>query len=211
MGRRTFLGTLAGGLLAAPLAAEAQHTGEVYQIGVLSGASAEWLVPMLAAFRRGLLDLGYAESEIVFHVRYAEGRDEILPRLVGELISLKVDVIVTTSSTPGTLVAKQATAEIPIVMVGVGQPEAVVSNIARPGGNITGSTILGTEVASKRLELVKELRPGATQVALLWNPDNPANVYMQRELQGTSARHHRLRYRVRRDHEAASRRPHRDR
>jgi putative ABC transport system substrate-binding protein len=95
---------------------------------------------------------------------------------------------VTTSSTPGTLAAKQATTVIPIVMVGVGQPEAVVSNIARPGGNITGSTILGSDVAPKRLELVKELRPRATQVALLWNPDNPANVYMEHELKGTARR-----------------------
>jgi ABC-type uncharacterized transport system substrate-binding protein len=188
MERRTLLGMLVGSFLAAPIPAKAQQPGRVYRIGVLSGASPEWLVPMLNAFRKGLLDLGYAESQIVFHIRYAEGRDEVLPRLAGELVSLKVDVIVTTSSTPGTLAAKQATTEIPIVMVGVGQPEAVVSNIARPGGNITGSTILGSEVAPKRLELVKELRPRATQVALLWNTDNPANVYMERELRRTAHR-----------------------
>src|SRR5262245_302893 len=188
MGRRTFLTTMGLAVLIAPLAVEAQQAGRVYRIGVLSGAPPEWLVPMLDAFRQGLRGLGYAESQIIFHIRYAEGRDEVLPRLVGELVRLKVDVIVTTSSTPATLAVKRATTEIPVVMVGVGQPEAIVSNIARPGGNITGSTILGSEVAPKRLELVKELRPGATQVALLWNPDNPANVYVERELNGTARR-----------------------
>jgi putative ABC transport system substrate-binding protein len=135
--RRAFIGTLAGGLLAAPILVKAQQPARVYRIGVLSGASPEWLAPMLDSFRKGLLDLGYTESQIVFYIRYAEGRDEILPRLVGELVSL---------------------------------------------------TILGSEVAPKRLELVKELRPRATQVALLWNPDNPANVYMEHELKGTARR-----------------------
>ena len=172
MDRRAFLATLAGDVLVVPLALDAQQAGRVYRIGVLSGASPEWLVPMLAAFRQGLRGLGYAESQIIFHIRYAEGRDEVLPRLVGELVRLQVDVIVTTSSTPATLAVKRATTEIPVVMVGVGQPEAIVSNIARPGGNITGSTILGSEVAPKRLELVKELHTRAA-------------IYVDKILKGT--------------------------
>jgi putative ABC transport system substrate-binding protein len=90
------------------------------------------------------------------------------------------------SSTPATLAAKRGTTEIPIVMVGIGQPEAVVSNLGRPGRNITGSTILGAEAAPKRLELMRQLLPGAKRVALLWNPDNPANVFLEREVRRTA-------------------------
>jgi ABC-type uncharacterized transport system substrate-binding protein len=185
MNRRAFITGL-GAVLAAPLAAEAQSARKVHRIGVLSGASQQWLVPMLDAFRQGLLDLGYAQAQIVVQVRYSGGRDEALPRLAAELVSLRVDVIVIASSTPAALAARQATTEIPIVMVGIGAAEAVVRSVARPGGNITGSTILGAEVSPKRLELVKELRPGATQVALLWNPENPANVYLERALKGAA-------------------------
>ena len=181
MDRRAFLHAIAGGALA-PLAAEGQPAGTAHRVGVLSGARPDFLNPLLEVFRQGLRDLGYAEPQIVFHIRDAGGRIEDLPRLAGELISLKVDVIVTASSTPATLAAKRATARIPIVAVAVGAPvlTGLVPNIARPGGNITGSTILGTEVAPKRLELAKELRPGATRVALLWNPANPANRELER-------------------------------
>jgi putative tryptophan/tyrosine transport system substrate-binding protein len=191
MNRRAFVAGL-GAVLAAPLAAEAQRRGKarrddtVYRIGVLCGASSEWLAPLLDAFRGGLLGLGYGEKQLLFETRYASGQDDILPRLVDELVRLKVDVIVTASSTPATLAAKRGTTEIPIVMVGIGQPEAVVSNLGRPGGNITGSTILGAEAVPKRLELVRQLLPGAKRVALLWNPDNPANVLLEREVRRTA-------------------------
>jgi len=181
--RRAFLGGLIGGLLAPP-PAEAQQAGKTYRVGVLLGDRPDHLASLLEVFRQGLRDLGRAEPQIVFHVRDAGGRVEDLPRLAGELVNLKVDVIVTASSTPATLAAKRATTSIPIVAVAVGAPvlNDLVANIARPGGNITGSTILGTEVAPKRLELAKELRPGATLVALLWNPDNLANRELEREL-----------------------------
>jgi putative tryptophan/tyrosine transport system substrate-binding protein len=189
--RRAFLTGLAV-VLVAPLAAVAQQRGKsrrddtVYRIGVLCGASSEWLAPFLDAFREGLLGLGYGEKQLLFETRYAPGQDDILPRLVDELVRLKVDVIVTASSTPATLAAKRGTTEIPIVMVGIGQPEAVVNNLGRPGGNITGSTILGAEAVPKRLELVRQLLPGAKRVALLWNPDNPANVFLEREVRRTA-------------------------
>jgi putative tryptophan/tyrosine transport system substrate-binding protein len=177
-------------ILAAPLAAEAQQAEKMYRIGVLSSASPEWLGPLLAVFRQQLLAFGYADRQIVLEVRYARGRDELLPQLTGDLVRLKVDIIVTASSTPATLAAKQATAEIPIVMAGVGAPveTGLVTNIARPGGNITGSSSLTGEMAPKRLELIKELRPRATRVALLWNPNNPANAQVEKELRETASR-----------------------
>jgi len=188
--RRTFLEALAGGLLAAPLIVDAQPAGKMYRIGILSGARSDLLDPLLDVFRQGLHDLGYGDSQIVFYVRDAGGRVEDLPRLAGELVSLKVDVIVTASSTPATLAANRATTEIPIVAIAVGAPvlTGLVPSIARPGGNLTGSTILGTEVAPKRLELAKELRPNATNVALLWNPDNPATSQLERELKEAAPR-----------------------
>jgi len=191
--RRAFVTGL-GAVLAAPLATEAQQRRKssrddgVYRIGVLCGASAQWLAPLLDAFRHGLFGLGYAEREIVFETRYAAGRDDVLPRLADELVRLKVDVIMTASSTPATLAAKRATTGIPIVMVGIGQPEAIVSNLGRPGANITGSTILGAEATPKRLELVKQLLPDAKRVGVVWNPDNPANVLLEREGRRTAAR-----------------------
>src|SRR5438445_3422710 len=175
--RRAFLMSCAGSLLAAPLAAEAQSAGKMFRVGILSGARSDFLDPLLDVFRQALRDLGYGDSRIVIYVRDAGGRVEDLPRLAGELVSLTVDVIVTASSTPATLAANRATREIPIVVIAVGAPvlTGLVLSIARPWGNLTGSTILGTEVAPKRLELAKELRPNATTVALVWNPDNPAN------------------------------------
>jgi putative ABC transport system substrate-binding protein len=190
MNRRAFVTGL-GAVLAAPRGAETQQRGKtgrddtVYRIGVLCGVSSEWLAPLLDAFREGLVGLGYGEKQLLFETRYATGQDATLPRLVDELVRLKVDVIVTASSTPATLAAKRGTTEIPIVMVGIGQPEAVVNNLGRPGGNITGSTILGAEAVPKRLELVRQLLPGAKRVALLWNPDNPANALLEQEVRRT--------------------------
>jgi putative ABC transport system substrate-binding protein len=106
---------------------------------------------------------------MVIEWRSAEGRPDRLSPLAAELVQLKVDVIVTAGSTPATLAVKRATATIPVVMVAVGAPldTGLVSNLARPGGNLTGFTTLGGEVASKRLEFVKDLLPGASQLALL--------------------------------------------
>jgi len=188
--RRAFIVGMPLGLLAAPLAGAAQQAGKTYRIGVLSAARLVILDPLLDAFRERLQELGYIEPQTVFYVRAGSGRVEDIPRLVGELISLKVDVLVIAASTQAALAAKRATREIPIVAVAVGEPvrTGLVPSIARPGGNITGSTVLGTEVASKRLQLATELRPASTQIALLTNPDNPAIVEIERELTKVAAR-----------------------
>ena len=129
---------------------------------------------------------------MVIEWRSAEGRPDRLSPLAAELVQLKVDVIVTAGSTPATLAVKRATATIPVVMVAVGAPldTGLVSNLARPGGNLTGFTTLGGEVASKRLEFVKDLLPGASQLALLWNPDNPANARVYSELRHKAQQAH---------------------
>jgi len=188
--RRTFLGTLTAGLLGASLNGEAQQPARMYLIGILLGAQADFHVSLLEVFRQGLRDLGYRDSKLVFSIRDAGGRLEDLPRLATELVKQNADVIVTASSTPATLAAKRATTAIPIVAIAVGAPvtTGVVSSIARPGGNVTGSTILGTEVAPKRLELARELRPTATTIAVLWNPDNSATSQMEQALREAAFR-----------------------
>src|SRR5262245_48850139 len=141
--------------------------------------------PQIGAFLKGLHDTGWVDGQnVIIEWRSAEGRTDRLATLATELVQLKVDVIVTAASTPATVAAKRATTTIPVIMVAVGAPveNGLVTSLARPGANITGSTTLGGEVASKRLDFVKELLPKATRVALLWNPDNPANAALYREL-----------------------------
>ena len=163
-------------LLGSPPAAEAQPAAKMVRVGLLDNA------PIWEPLRQGLRDLGYVEGKnIVLEYRPSEGRSERLPDLAGELVRLKVDVIVA-YGTPATRAAKKATTTIPIVMVGIGDPlkTGLVASLARPGGNITGSTILGPEVGGKRLALLKETLPRASRVAFLWNPDNASNaVYLQ--------------------------------
>jgi putative ABC transport system substrate-binding protein len=169
--RRDFL-IAAGALLAAPLAAEAQQAAKVARIGYLS--------PNLAAsphqqeaFRQGLRDLGYVEGRnLAIEYRDAEGKAERLPALATELVALKVDVIVTGGGTPTALAAKQATKTIPIVFAGVADPvtSGLVTSLARPGGNVTGSSNLTPELVGKRLEQLTQTVPGVSRVAVLWQP-----------------------------------------
>ena len=146
MNRREFIGTLAAGLLAAPLAAEAQQAAKVARIGFLATNLAA--SPHLQeAFRQGLRDLGYVEGRnVVIEYRSAEGKFERFPALAAELVALKVDVIVA-AGTPGTLAAKQATRTLPIVFATASDPvgSGLVTSLARPGGNITGSSLLAPE------------------------------------------------------------------
>jgi putative ABC transport system substrate-binding protein len=171
--RREFIGTLAGGLVAAPLAAEAQQAAKIARIGYLAlnlAASPH----LTEAFRQGLLDLGYVEGRnLVIEIRDAEGKPERFPALAAELVALKVDVIVA-GATPATLAAKQATKTIPIVFASVADPVAsgLVTSLARPGGNITGLTNQTAELIGKRLELLKQAVPGVSRVAVLWHPGN---------------------------------------
>jgi ABC-type uncharacterized transport system substrate-binding protein len=185
MDRRAFIAAVGTGFLVAPFATEGQQTGKVYRIGILSGGWPEKNAPQVQAFLKGLHDMGWiAGQNVVIEWRSAEGRMDRLGALAAELVHMKVDIMVTASSTPATVAAKRATTTIPIVMVAAGAPveNGLVASLARPGGNVTGSTTLGGEVVSKRLDFVKELIPNATQVTLLWNPDNPANAALHREL-----------------------------
>jgi putative ABC transport system substrate-binding protein len=169
--RRAFLGTLAGGLLAAPLAAEAQQAAKVARIGYLAGSLAA--TPHAPeAFRQGLRDLGYVEGRnVVIEYRDAEGKFERLPALAAELVALKVDVIVA-PNTVAALAAKQATRALPIVFAAPADPVAsgLVTSLARPGGNVTGLSNLAPELVGKGLELLTQAVPGLTRVAVLWHP-----------------------------------------
>ena len=168
--RRAFIFATTGGLLAAPLAAEARQAGKVPRIGYLALNPAA--NPHLhEAFRQGLRDLGYVEGRnVVIESRDAEGKPERLPALAAELVALKVDVLVA-QPTVAALAAKQATRTLPIVFP-VAEPvtSGLVTSLARPGGNIRGLSILAPEMASKGLELLKQAVPGVSRVAVLWDP-----------------------------------------
>ena len=175
--RRTFIVTLALGLLATPLAADAQQAATTPRIGMLRTGLPSDRVEEIEAFRKGLRDLGYVEGQnIAIEFRFAEGREDRLPELATELVRLKVDAVVANGAV-AIRAAKQATTTIPIVMAEVGDPirTGLVASLARPGGNITGSTILGPELGTKRLQLLKEALPKLRRVAFLWNPTNPSN------------------------------------
>jgi putative ABC transport system substrate-binding protein len=184
VGRRQFLITT-GALFAAPLAADAQQPERVARIGYLTGVSPSVHARSREAFRQGLRDLGYVEGKnVVIEYRYAEGKFERLPDLAAELVRLRVDLIVA-AATPPALAAQKATTSIPIVIIGVGDPvgSGLVSSLARPGGNITGlSWVAGLEIAGKRLELLKEVVPTAARAAVLWNPTNPGEVLMFKQI-----------------------------
>jgi putative ABC transport system substrate-binding protein len=172
--RRAFLTALGGSLLAAPPAGEAQQTGKVRRIAYLDQGSAARNRPYFEAFRQGLRDLGWVEGQnIAIEVRFAEGKTDQLPTLAAELVRLKVDLIVT-SSTPAALAAKQATMTIPIVIGFAADPvgSGIVASLARPGGNITGWTHQGLELRAKYLDLLKEAVPKAIRFGVLWNPAN---------------------------------------
>jgi putative tryptophan/tyrosine transport system substrate-binding protein len=193
MNRRTFLCGLALGTLSATLAVEAQQPGKVYRIGILSGGLPQMNSPQIEAFRRGLRETGWIEGrDVVIEWRSAEGKTDRLDVLAAELTRLNVDVIVTAASTPATVAAKRATSTIPIIMIAVGSAvdTGLVASLARPGGNVTGSTTLGAEVATKRLQFVKDILPGAVRIALLWNPANPSNARLHMDLRQRAQQEH---------------------
>lgn len=176
MRRREFI-TFLGGAASWPLTARAQDSRKLFRIGFLGSTSATGLRERTKAFRDGLRALGHEEGrDIVIESRWADGHYERLPKLVAELIGSKVDVIVT-HGTPGALAAKQATTTIPIVVAVVGDAlnSGVVSNLAKPEANLTGSTFFGPELAAKRLEIVKEAMPNLLTVGVLTNLANPMN------------------------------------
>ena len=181
--RRKFLATLGGGAVAWPLAARAQSSSKVWRIGVLETTSMALNAPNFDAFRQSLRDLGYVERKnLIIEYRSAEGRGERFAELTADLLRLNVDVIVT-RGTPAVLAAKKATTTTPIVMAAVGDPLRVVSSLARPGGNITGLSGYTTDLEAKRAQLIKDLVPGAVQVAGLYNMGNPVAPPQWNQLQ----------------------------
>jgi putative ABC transport system substrate-binding protein len=168
----------------APLAGEAQQARSVARIGFLGATTSTGYAGQIEALRAGLRDLGYVEGQtILIEYRWAEGIYERLPDLARDLVRLKVDLIVT-HGVPGVSAAKNATDTVPIVMAIVGDAVAfgLVTNVARPGGNVTGSSFFGPEIIAKRLEILKEIAPNASRVALLFNPDNRAMRAVLNEL-----------------------------
>ena len=181
---------LAVAVLVVPLAGEAQQAASLPRIGFLSASSlSDPRTPRLfGAFRQGLRELGYVEGQnIAIEFRWAEGKYDRLPGLAAELVRLKVNVIVTTG-TPAIQAAKQATETIPIVMVAAIDPVATgfVASLARPGGNITGMSFMMLELVGKQLEMLKEIVPKVSRMALLGNPVNPGNAQQVRHAQDTA-------------------------
>ena len=175
-------------LFALSVSVEAQQPGKIPRIGFLGAASASGYAPQLEAFRRGLRDLGYVEGKnIILEYRWAEGTYDRLPVLAAELVRLKPDLVLT-HGTAGTRAAKQATTTIPIVMAVSGDAVAtgLVASLAHPGGNITGSSFFNPELAAKRLELLKEVVPALTRVAVLMNPGNPVNEVSLQAMERTA-------------------------
>jgi putative ABC transport system substrate-binding protein len=179
MERRTFLAMGAGRFLAAPRAVQAQAPPKVSRVGYLSTGSASdpRRVALLAAFRQGLHGLGYVEDKnIIVEVRFDEEDYDRLPALAVELVRLKVDIILA-YSTPAAKAAQNATRSIPIVMSTVVDPvkTGLVAGLGRPGANVTGLSLMAPELIGKQMQLLKELVPKGSRVAVLWNPANASN------------------------------------
>src|SRR3712207_625605 len=174
MRRRDVVAVLGGGLAAWPLRTLAQQRAV---IGFLSSESPALFGNRLDSFREGLRDAGFVEGKNVdIEFRWAEGQNDRLLDLAADLVRQQVSVIAVPGTTPGALAAKRATSTIPVVIFTAGDPVALglVANLSRPGGNVTGRTSLGGELGPKRLELLREVTPDATAMALLVNPTNPA-------------------------------------
>jgi putative tryptophan/tyrosine transport system substrate-binding protein len=187
MRRREFI-TLVGVAAAWPLAVWAQQAGKIHTVGFLSpGSPPEFFLPVLFD---ALAESGWIEGKnIVVERRYAENRLERLPGLAAEPVHLNVDVIVAVG-TLGPLAAKRATSTIPIVMTAAGDPlgSGLVASLARPGGNVTGMSLMVPDLGGKRLELLKELLPRLSRVAVLWDAANPYPAIVFKETQAAGQR-----------------------
>ena len=183
MKRREFIRVLGGAAAAWPLAARAQQGAKMPRIGIVDDA------PMWQTFRQALRELGYVEGKTVnYEYRYSEGAPDRLAAVMGELIRRPVDLIAT-FGTPPTEAAKAATTTIPIVMIGVGDPvgTGLVASLARPGGNITGNTVLSPDLGAKRLQILREAIASASRVAYLANPDNASTMTTLAEMKLAAA------------------------
>ena len=172
--RRTFLTGTGAVVLVAPLAAEAQQAAKSARIGYLATNLVAGDARTREAFLQGLHDLGYVEGvNLLIEYRDAAGKSDRFPALAAELVALKVDVIVTSGGTLAALAAKQATTTLPIVFTAAGNPvgEGLVASLARPGGNVTGLSVVSTDTIGKSLELLTQAVPGLSRIALLLKPD----------------------------------------
>jgi len=189
IGRRELLVALGGVAAAWPLAARAQQAAaKIPRIGFLGNSTAELEANLVGPFRDGLRALGYEEGRnIAIEYRWAEGKYERFPAPIAELIALNVQVIVT-AGTPASLAVKNATRTVPLVMVAVGDPVAtgLVASLARPGGNITGLTSISVEMEGKRLELLREVVPKVSHIAVLWNAASPIQVIEEGEVRAAA-------------------------
>ena len=188
MRRREFI-TLLGGAAVWPLAARAQQPGKLPTIGFLGASTAPAMSQWIAAFVQRLHELGWIENRTVaIEYRWGEGRDERYREIAAEFVRLKVDAILS-SGTEASLVAKQATSTIPIVVTAVGDPvgSGLVTSLARPRGNVTGLSIVSPDTASKRLELLREAVPDLRRLAILLPEDNPVSVEEARQVQEAAA------------------------
>jgi putative ABC transport system substrate-binding protein len=175
---------LAGG----PFHADAQSAAKPYRIGFLGNSTAALEANLMEPFRQGLRERGYVEGQdVVVEYRWAQGKYERFPELIHDLLRLKVDVIVT-AGTPAALAVKRATTTVPLVMIAVGDPvgTGLVASLARPGGNITGLTSIGADLEGKRLEILREVVPKLSHMAVLWNPASPFQVIAEKEVRAAA-------------------------
>jgi putative tryptophan/tyrosine transport system substrate-binding protein len=185
--RREFI-AFVGGLVGWNSAARARRSSRLHRVGMLERTSVAINAANLDGFREGLRDLGHSDGEsYIIEYRSADGIDELFPNLAAELVRLNVDVILT-RGTPAALAAKNATATIPVIMVGIGDPvgQGLVDSLARPGGNVTGLSALVTDLYAKRVQLLREVVPGARRIAALFNMSNLAIPPQWREVETTA-------------------------
>ena len=187
--KEAFYFVLGALLLALSFPVEAQQPNNVARIGFLAAASRAGMSHLTEAFLQGLREVGYVEGKnIAIEYRWADGKFERLPELAAELVRLKVDVVVA-AVTQASLAAKNATGTIPIVMVAVANPvdAGLIASLARPGANLTGTSVMNDEVVGKQLELLKEALPAISRVGAMWNPANPVFQKLQlRALEATA-------------------------
>jgi putative ABC transport system substrate-binding protein len=188
IGRREFISALGGTVVAWPLAAHAQQTAKLSTVGFLGASTPLIESQRIAAFVQQLRELGWTEDRnIAIEYRWPEGRSDRAAEIVAEFVRLKVDVIVTVG-TPAALAAKKATSVLPVVFTIVSDPvgSALVASLARPGGNVTGLSLQQSDIAGKRLEVLREVVPGLRRLAMLANVGNPANVLEIGEVQAAA-------------------------
>ena len=186
IGRRAVITLLGGAATAWPLGASAQMTKRIWRLGMLETTALNTNTVNFNSLRRALLEFGYIDGDnLIIEYRSADGVSERFTDLAAELVHLQVDLIVT-RGTPATLAAENAPGTTPVVAVALSRPLAVVANLARPTGKVTGLASLASELAGKRMEILKEMVPHITRIAMMFNSQNPTLAHMQQELEAAA-------------------------